>query len=297
MATSLKQTSSLWSSELEKIHRDLTDASIAIQNSFAQSSSNLNNSVAPADPIKILQRIHALESTIQKLDSECQHYVRRRPVLAEEVTSLLLKNFNDIEELTVLAKGKKASHQLDPKLKRLAIATHGEHLSWKKCLEKNRRHRGYQHPYDNEDGDSDHTTKSVVPLPDDSTNAGSSIDDSSSTDINGTSYIDEETGNIKITHEQFESIPTDRRKRCKLDHVQRVASFIYQETSARYLEGYRGKNLAVERHQIAKYSGAHPGLYAVIMNHSLWRDIVSSLRFLGFVRVDKDGTLIMTGLH
>ena len=129
-----------------------------------------------------------------------------------------------------------------------------------------------------------------------------SINDSTSmsaeADINGTSYIDDETGGITITPKQFLSIPIERRGRCKLDHIQKVGSFIYEEVSSRYLDGYRGKNLSVERQQIAKYSGGYPGLYDVIMNHnSLWRDIISALQFLGFVTIDNDGTLMMTGIQ
>jgi hypothetical protein len=91
---SVEEASKMWSVELEQIHQDLTDASTEIQSSFAGSSNSI------ADPIKILQRIAALESTIKELNSECQEYVRRRPILAEEVTSLLLKNFKDIEEVS-----------------------------------------------------------------------------------------------------------------------------------------------------------------------------------------------------
>lgn len=115
--------------------------------------------------------------------------------------------------------------------------------------------------------------------------------------MDGTSFIDEQ-GTIIITEEQFHSVPVENRGRCRLDHVQNVASFIYEEVMTRYSDGYRGKYLAVERQQIAKYSGSIPGLYAVLMNHSLWRDIVATLQYLGFVRLDNsDGTLIMTGAY
>lgn len=302
---SVEEASKMWSVELEQIHQDLTDASTEIQSSFAGSSNSI------ADPIKILQRIAALESTIKELNSECQEYVRRRPILAEEVTSLLLKNFKDIEELTVLAKGRKAS--LDPNLKRLAITTHGQNESWKQCLER----RQYECKESNNDDDEAKNGNGNYPVIDESDYSHSYVysqshhdttidgndtvhtSDSTSmdTDVNGTSYIDDDTGNISITQDQFQCIPSERRGRCKLDHIQKVASFIYQEVTARYLEGYRGKKLSVERQQIVKYSGAYPGLHAVIMNHSLWRDIISSLQFLGFVRVDNDGTLTMTGVQ
>ena len=100
---SVEKAPKIWSLELTNIRENLIGARQEIQSSFASlnsKSGHVAGAVAVADPIQILQRIDALESTIQKLNGECQDCMRRRPVLAQEVTSLLLQNFRGIEEVS-----------------------------------------------------------------------------------------------------------------------------------------------------------------------------------------------------
>ncbi len=100
---SVEETTNIWSLELTNIRKNLIEARQEIQSSFASlnsKSGHVAEAAAVADPIKILRRIDALKSTIQELNGECQDCMRRRPVLAQEVTSLLLQNFRDIEEVS-----------------------------------------------------------------------------------------------------------------------------------------------------------------------------------------------------
>ena len=108
----------MWTSELEKIHRDIVSSTQEIQSAFlapnnanANANANANgkpsgaradagSNVSDSNPMKILHRIQNLETAIQKLHAECAEYAHQRPILAEEVTSLLLKNFKDIEKVS-----------------------------------------------------------------------------------------------------------------------------------------------------------------------------------------------------
>ena len=122
MAAQIIDASRMWTSELEKIHRDIVSSTQEIQSAFlapnnandngkpsgaradadadAGSSHSDDSNVSDSNPMKILHRIQNLETTIQKLHAECAEYAHRRPILAEEVTSLLLKNFKDIEKVS-----------------------------------------------------------------------------------------------------------------------------------------------------------------------------------------------------
>ena len=102
--------------------------------------------------------------------------------------------------------------------------------------------------------------------------------------------------NVEISETDFYSIPETIRGRCKIDDIKHVAMFIFMEVTNRYEEGLRGKHLHVDRQHIVKHSGGVPGLYSIIMNTSLWRDIISTLRYLGFLRLERDA-LIMTNLE
>ena len=192
-----------------------------------------------------------------------------------------------IKKLTVLTKGKKAT--LDERMKQFAMETHIQNQLWKQSSEYEAESAGDDHNESKYQDSS--TTVNVTGINEEET---STIDDVASLSMDGTSFIDD-TGTIIITQSQFQSVPPSKRGRCRLEHVQNIASFIYEETMARYSDGYRGRHLSVDRQQIAKHSGGVAGLYSVIMNHSLWRDIVSTLQFLGFVRLEADGCLIMTG--
>ncbi len=105
--------------------------------------------------------------------------------------------------------------------------------------------------------------------------------------------LQEDTTSIELSENDFESIPESIRGRCKLEHVISVAIFIHREVAHKYAEGFRGKFLHIERQQIIKYCGEFAGLYSVIMNTSLWREIVSTLSYLDFLKIDKDGLIIM----
>ena len=114
MASQIIDASRMWTSELEKIHRDIVSSTQEIQSAFlAPNNANANangkpsgaradagSNVSDSNPMKILHRIQNLETAIQKLHAECAEYAHQRPILAEEVTSLLLKNFKDIEKVS-----------------------------------------------------------------------------------------------------------------------------------------------------------------------------------------------------
>ena len=99
--------------------------------------------------------------------------------------------------------------------------------------------------------------------------------------------------NVKLEEDDFNSIPESIRGRCKYVNVINVAMFVYKECMGRIGEGYRGKHLLIDRQQITKYCGGFPGLYSVIMNTTLWRDIVSTLQYLNFLTLDKDCLILM----
>ena len=211
---------------------------------------------------------------------------------------------------------------LNQNLVKLAISTHAQNKSWRHCLDQEYEDGnvdvqgnndlvndyGYDNVYDEakegENANSTHTMdhssySSQGDYHDHDHDHDQTINNTTTTTTNSTSFIDDETGTIIITNEQYQSIPLEHRGRCKLPHIQKVAYILQEEVTARYRDGYRNKNLAVERQQIAKYAARsqYPGLYAVIMNQGLWRDILSCLQFLGIVRVDpNEGTLMMTGV-
>ena len=106
------------------------------------------------------------------------------------------------------------------------------------------------------------------------------------------SYLDE-NGKIEITKDRFEAVPPVIRGRCKLENVEKCANFIFEEFVFRFNSGCRGKYLNVERQHLLKYTGSHPGLHSVIMNVSLWRDIVSTLMELGLIQLDRDGSIMV----
>ena len=95
----------------------------------------------------------------------------------------------------------------------------------------------------------------------------------------------------ELFEEDFISLSESIRGRCKLEHVQDVATFIQAEVGNRKASGLKGIQLYIERQHLAKYCGSKPGLHSVIMNNSLWRDIVSTLQHLTFVSIEKDGLL------
>jgi hypothetical protein len=203
-------------------------------------------------------------------------------------------------QLTVLTKGKNAS--IDSKLRRLAMIAHEQNQAWK-CshprisvaasqrqsnandLENfsNRndafQNNSSQNERENQHANNHNQNHNVVHV---------------NSSFTPSSFISPSKGSVIITEQQFSSIPIEKRGRSKLSRVQSVASMIYEETTARYLDGYRGRNLAIERSHLIKYAPDFPEMNNVIRDHALWRDIISSLEYLGFVRVDhSDGSLLM----
>mmetsp|Transcript_7359 Transcript_7359/g.13952 ORF Transcript_7359/g.13952 Transcript_7359/m.13952 type:complete len:315 (+) Transcript_7359:186-1130(+) len=296
-----------WSSQLEKISRHLTVTSANVQAAFidyskkSQTEAKQNHDIIPlqdgADPINILKRISRLESNLVKLRDECEEFARQRPIVAQEVTDLILENFRSIEELTMLTKGRNAS--IDPNIRRLATIAHEQNQAWKNSHPRNsedisevgsfshdnpdetendsRNEEGNRHGYDHSYNHNLHTNTSLN---------------------QSSSFVSPSKGGAIISERQFQNIPIEKRGRSNLSRVQSVASMIYEETAARYLDGYRGRSLVVERSHLLKYAAAFPEMNTVLRDHALWRDIVSSLEYLGFVRVDhSDGSLFMTGLQ
>jgi hypothetical protein len=99
-----------WSSQLEKISHQLIETSNSIQTAFldyskkSQAEAKSNNDIIPlengADPINLLKRISILESTLVRLKDECEEFAKQRPIVAQEVTELMLENFRSIEEVS-----------------------------------------------------------------------------------------------------------------------------------------------------------------------------------------------------
>lgn len=99
--------------------------------------------------------------------------------------------------------------------------------------------------------------------------------------------------NVDIDEKDFYSIPEYIRGRCKIDDIKHVAMFVWIEVTNRLKEGLRGNQLCIDRQNITKHTGGVPGLYSIIMNTSLWRDILSTLQYLNFMKLEKDGMITM----
>mmetsp|Transcript_14429 Transcript_14429/g.17540 ORF Transcript_14429/g.17540 Transcript_14429/m.17540 type:complete len:296 (+) Transcript_14429:123-1010(+) len=279
-----------WALEFEKANSDLAYASHQIQATFhhhhASASAQCDDDDPIPDPVDLLGRIAALESTISSLQVECEELVTTRPLLSQQVTSLMLQNYEAIQMLSVLAKGKHHA-KMHPATENLSNQTKQQEQYWTDQCKK--------------DGIDINQEKKEQQKHDKLNNSNvskSSISSSSVTAMSITSslQIHQDSDGVLIAHlpkEQFDDLSESIRGRCKLEHVQNVASFLCQEVTNRFEEGYRGKHLHIERQQLVKYCGAYPGLYSVIMNTSLWRDIVSTLQSLEFVKVDKEGCLIL----
>lgn len=197
--------------------------------------------------------------------------------------------YNVTLQLTVLTKGKNAS--IDSNLRQLAMLAHNQNEAWG-CSHSSRNTANLSQSQSN----INDLKKSSNHIDEIQNGSQNEIDIQQEQNHNQTSFISPSTGNITITEHQFNAIPIGKRGRSKLSRVQSVASMIYEETTARYLDGYRGRSLAIERSHLLKYAAAYPEMNNVIRDHGLWRDIVSSLEYLGFVRVDhSDGSLSMVG--
>lgn len=98
---------------------------------------------------------------------------------------------------------------------------------------------------------------------------------------------------VELSELDFYSVPESIRGRCKIENVKYVAIFAYMEVISKFEQGLRGNHLCIDRQNIAKHTGGVPGLYSIIMNTSLWREIVFTLQFLNFLKVERDGTMMI----
>lgn len=98
---------------------------------------------------------------------------------------------------------------------------------------------------------------------------------------------------VELSESDFYAIPESIRGRCKIENVKYVAIFSYMEVTSKFEQGLRGDHLCIDRQNIAKHTGGVPGLYSIIMNTSLWREIIFTLQFLNFLKVERDGTMMI----
>lgn len=266
--------------KLDELRRDLSYSAQQLEATFINypTIARPNGETIP-NPIDLLERIASLESSLITLKSECKQIEARRPALMRDVINLTVNNYRDMEELSKLAKG--IHHTTDP------------------VAEETAEFLDHQTSYDDDGDDWDETSASDEPLSEMADDA-ETVQDNNDTKGNpddgeyfaADAYLDE-NGRIEITREVFESVPPEIRGRCKMENVEKCANFIFEEFMSRFSAGYRGKYLNVERQHILKYTGSHPGLHSVIMNVSLWRDIVSTLMELGLIELDRDGSLLV----
>lgn len=126
--------------------------------------------------------------------------------------------------------------------------------------------------------------------------------DSYNKDISETKLDDEEIetmipakrhpNNMVITNQMLSSLSPEIRGSAKLDHILKILKLIHEEYTARFMNGYKGKDLAIERYHLLKHR--NPDLHTVISNTSTWRDVISVLKSLGFIKVKKDGVLYVS---
>jgi hypothetical protein len=117
----MKKTSSSWADELSRtrtefvaLKRRLTNIAAALGESHADDAVNNNgesSSSSPSpppnqeprpfpDPVRLLERISALESSMDQLEVDCREVCGKRQTLATEVADALLRNARLIQELS-----------------------------------------------------------------------------------------------------------------------------------------------------------------------------------------------------
>lgn len=246
-----------------------------------QAIKTLNSRINPVD---LLDRLDNLESTLEQMQKDARDIYKRRPVVAKETTSAILDNLVAIEDLAVLTKGRKA--KTDNKTRGYALKVYEQNTFWTQMKEEAEN--------DKIDPLTPRTTQSILsnfnecPTNDDTTVDG---DESMNFYNKIGKNVWSVDGKIQISQQDLMSIPISIRGTAKVEHVKNVASILYHEVRTRYNQGCRGRDLNVERKSVLKHCGRYPGLQSVIRNTSLWRNIVSSLKVLGIVKVDKDGDL------
>jgi hypothetical protein len=236
------------------------------------------------NPVELLYRLDKLEANLENMQKDARDIYKRRPVIAKETTSAILDNLGAVEELAVLTKGRKA--KTDNKTRGYALKVYEQNTFWSQMKD--------EAEHDKIDPLTPRTTHSILsdfnecPANEDSTVDG---DDSMNFYNKLGKNVWSVDGKIQITEQDLMSIPISIRGNAKVEHIQNVASILYYEVRTRYKNGCRGRDLNVERKSVLKHCGRYPGLQSVIRNTSLWRNIVSTLKVLGIVKVDKDGDL------
>jgi hypothetical protein len=248
---------------------------------ITSSESNIQKGV---NPVELLDRLDNLEATLEQMQHDARDIYKKRPVIAKETTSAILDNLAAIEELAVLTKGRKA--KTDNKTRGYALKVYEQKQFWAQMQEEAEN--------DKMDPLTPRTTQNILssfnnyPMREETTVDG---DESMNFYNKIGKNVWSVDGKIQITHQDLMSIPISIRGTAKVEHIQNVASILYHEVRTRYIQGFRGRDLNVERKSVLKHCGGYPGLQSVIRNTSLWRSIVSSLKVLGVVKVDKDGDL------
>ena len=101
----MKTVSASWADELSKtraefavIKRRLTNIVSAL--GAEQQNADGGNRQPIPDPVRLLERISALESSMDQLEIDCQSVCGKRQVLARETADALLRNARLIQELS-----------------------------------------------------------------------------------------------------------------------------------------------------------------------------------------------------
>eukprot|EP00566_Odontella_aurita_P016842 CAMPEP_0113548160 /NCGR_PEP_ID=MMETSP0015_2-20120614/12744_1 /TAXON_ID=2838 /ORGANISM="Odontella" /LENGTH=257 /DNA_ID=CAMNT_0000448769 /DNA_START=680 /DNA_END=1454 /DNA_ORIENTATION=+ /assembly_acc=CAM_ASM_000160 len=228
------------------------------------------------DPVKLLRRISALEQSIAVLRTESREVGRLRAEVARGVTESLSKNVLGIRELAIRS-GQDNGDNSEWNDTAVKVAeqnkcwnpTSGENLSGR-CDE------GAAQPHS-----SDVLSEFV---------RGGKL--SSGKRLEFTERKDDTSSSPVITERMFLTIPPAVRGRATIEHVRHVAILVHEEHWRRFDAGAGGRGLVVTRQQLLQMRA--PGLRSVLSNAAVWRDIASSLKALGLVRLDREGNLTWT---
>lgn len=273
-----------WSSSLSDAAANLEKVSIKLQDHFEDLSSEyVTDGKRPIpDPVDLLRRIRALEVSTQAIQIECKSMVQKKETLAREVTQLLCTNASSIQTLS----------------QHVGVIDHdrgggNEDIGGSDRLSQSVR--------DLSPTSVESQCQNLLSTPPHTTQKDTmqdyygefSLQDCSMNEV----FLDTSTNSIgndrkrtmEISDEMFMSLPLEVRKNVNIDHVRQILSLIHEEYTARYMNGYRGKCLSIERFQLLKHR--NPVLYKVIANTTTWRGTVSVLQHLGLLRIEKDGLL------
>ena len=102
----METASASWADELSRtraefsaIKRRLTKIVSALEAEQQHTDGGGNRQPIP-DPVRLLERISALESSMDQLEADCQNVCGKRQVLARETADALLRNARLIQELS-----------------------------------------------------------------------------------------------------------------------------------------------------------------------------------------------------